>query len=119
MSKPITIALSDEAYAALERAGAAAHQTPEEVATNILDERFGGVRVATPEELAARDRFIAEMRARGVFTDPKSIPPYPGTEDLPPYGTLEWQKLWDETTDELGEAFARSGLSVLDLIERR
>lgn len=119
MSKSITIALSDEAYEALRRASEQAHQPAEEMAANIINDRLGGVRKATAEELEARDRLIAELRAHGVVTDPKSIPPYPGAEDLPPYGSPEWQQLWDEITEELGDAFERSGLSILDLIERR
>ena len=119
MSKSITISLSDEGYEALQRASEQAHQPAEQVAANIINDRFGGIKKATAEELEARDRLIAELRARGVATDPKSIPPYPGTEDLPPYGSPEWQQLWDEITEELGEAFERSGLSILDLIDRR
>jgi hypothetical protein len=54
-----------------------------------------------------------------LLVDPKTLPPYPGVEDLPPHGSPERAQLEEEIGAELSDALERSGLSILDLIERR
>ena len=74
----------------------------------------------TPEQWAqARENLRARLREQGVVSDPALLPPHPGTEDLPPRGSPEEQRFLDELGDELSDALERSGLSILDLIERR
>jgi hypothetical protein len=59
------------------------------------------------------------MRERGHLVDPKSYPPYPGVADLPLRGSAEEAQLLEEIGDELSDALEQSGLTIVDLIERR
>ena len=68
---------------------------------------------------ASRESLIAALRAQGMLEDSSGLPPYPGTDDLPPQGSPEEAQLLKEIGDELSDALEQSGLSILDLIERR
>lgn len=121
MSKKLTITMSDQQFDALERAAALANVPAEELAAAALAQRFGvgnGKPPASPEQ-DARVAALTFMRARGHLVDPRDIPPWPGVPELPPGGTPERERFEKEVLDELGEAFEQSGLSILDLIERR
>ncbi|WIG60448.1 MAG: hypothetical protein OJF49_003196 [Ktedonobacterales bacterium] len=122
MSKFITISLPDDAYEALKAAGEQAHQSPEEIAATAITERFSAQHTTpSPEQQAqaAKEEFLAMMRSHGYLVDPKSLPPYPGVADLPPTGSPERAKLEEEVGNALSDALEQSGLSILDLIERR
>ncbi|MEO7003012.1 MAG: hypothetical protein ABI068_14450 [Ktedonobacterales bacterium] len=122
MSKMMTIAVPDDAYKALKSAGEQSHQSPEELAAAAIAERFSPQRTApSPDEQAqqAKEDFLALMRSHGYLVDPKSLPPHPGVADLPKPGTPERAQLEDELGNALSDALEQSGLSILDLIERR
>ena len=129
MPKTITISIPDDTYEALRAAGAQAHQSPEEVAAAAVADKFppNGAVPSTPSSgdtsvadfQRAKEALIAVMRARGNLVDPATLPPYPGVSDLPPYGSPERARLEEEIAAEIGDALERSGLSILDLIERR
>jgi hypothetical protein len=60
MSHPLTVELSDPAYAALQRRAQAAAQSPAELAAATLEQKFGAADVGhtnTEAERAARERF--------------------------------------------------------------
>lgn len=123
MSKSLSISLSDAQYEALQVAAAQAHQTPEELIATTVAERFGGdfqgaATVQTPGQ-EAKERLLARLREQGLLVNPKTLPPYPGAEDLPPRGSPERAQLEEEIGEELSDALESSGLSILDLIERR
>jgi len=127
MAQVMTIAVPDDAYAALKLAGEQVHQSPEELAAATIAERF-----RTPPDVstaatsdqqaqqaqAAKDAFLAAMRAHGYLVDPKSAPPPPGLASLPPRGTPERAQLEEEVGNALSDALEQSGLSILDLVER-
>jgi|GEM_PF-2514328 hypothetical protein len=122
MSKMITISVPDDAYEALKSAGEQVHQSPEELAAAAITERFSSQQPAhTPDQQAqqAKEDFLALMRSHGYLVDPKSLPPYPGVADLPKPGTPERAKFEEEVGNALSDALEQSGLSILDLIERR
>ena len=129
MPQTITISIPDDTYEALRSAGAQAHQSPEEVAAAAIAEKFPSNGTAPSTAPAgdasaadfqrAKEALIAVMRGHGHLVDPSTLPPYPGVADLPPYGSPERAKLEEEIAAEIGDALERSGLSILDLIERR
>lgn len=122
MSKAMTISVPDETYEALKSAGEQAHQSPEELAAATIAERFSALHSAqtpTQQAQAAKEDFLALMRSHGYLVNPKSLPPYPGVADLPKSGTSERAKFEEEVGDALSDALEQSGLSILDLIERR
>jgi predicted transcriptional regulator len=123
MTKTLTITLSDEQYAALQATAAREQQSPEEVAAAAVANQLGSVTSSAADkgDQVARSRatLLAVMRARGHLVDPSTLPPYPGAADIPPRGTPERQRFEDELGDALSDALDRSGLSILDLIERR
>lgn len=112
MAKNITISLSDEEYEAIRAASAAAHQTPEEAIAATLAERFPTSRAGVSPSV---ENVLNHLRAQGLLVET----PHPGVADLPPRGTPERAQLEAEVEDALSEAFDQSGLSILDLIERR
>jgi hypothetical protein len=100
---------------------ARAHQSPEELIADTIAERFGADGTAptqTPEQ-EAKKRLFALMRERGHLVDAKSYPSYPGMADLPPRGSPQRAQLEEVIAEALSDALERSGLSILDLIERR
>ncbi len=117
MTVNLTIQLSDAAYEAVRAAAERAHQSPEELIAATLAERYGEI-AGTPQPLG-EDPLIQVMRERGHLVDPKSYLPYPGVDDLPPRGSPERAQLEKEIGEELSDAVERSGLSIVDLIERR
>lgn len=68
-------------------------------------------------ELDASEAVRAVMRTRQHLAG--HSPHGSHAVQLPPLGSPERARLEAEIARELGEALARSGLSVLDLIERR
>jgi len=121
MSKMMTITVPDDAYEALKSAGEQAHQSPEELAATIT-ECFGTQPTpATPHQQAqqAKEALLALMRSQGHLVDPKILPPHPGVASLPKRGTPERAQLEEEVGNALSDALEQSGLSILDLIERR
>ena len=119
MSKTITITVQDDTYDALKSAGEQAHQSPEELAAAAIARQFGAQSVMPTPEQQAKDRLLSLMRARGHLTDPRSLPSHTEFADLPPAGSQEEAQLLDELGEELSDALEQSGLSILDLIERR
>ena len=120
MDHKLTITIPENAYAALAAAAASASRTPEELAAETVSGRFNEAPerpLLTGDE--AREAIRAVMRARGHLVEPTPRPARPGATPLPPIGSPERIALEEELATELGEAFAKSGLSVLDLIERR
>ena len=113
MAKKITITVPDDAYRALERAATDARQRPEELAARAVADRFG------PSATSARDAVLAAMHASGHLAVSATAPTAATTAELPPVGSPERLRLEAETAEELGDAFRRSGLSLLDLVERR
>lgn len=113
MAKTMTIALPDDAFRSLERAATDARQTPEELAARAVTDRFG------PGATSARDAVLAAMRASGPLAVSATSPATVASIELPPAGSPERARLEAETAQELGDAFQRSGLSLLDLVERR
>jgi len=67
--------------------------------------------------LDAREQVLAVMRSRQHLAE--HSPHGTHAMQLPPLGSPERARLEAEIARELGKALARSGLSVLDLIERR
>jgi hypothetical protein len=122
MTKALTITFSDEQYAALQ-ATAAQAQSSEAAAAAAVANQLGSVTSPADAECdqVARSRatLLAVMRTRGHLVDPSTLPPYPGAADIPPRGTPERQRFEDELGDALSDALERSGLTILDLIERR
>lgn len=110
MAKTITITVPDDAFRSLERAATDARQTPEELAARAVTDRFG------PGATSARDAVLAAMHASGHLAVSATAPT---TAELPPVGSPERARLEAETAEELGQAFQQSGLSLLDLVERR
>ena len=121
MTKTLTITLSDEQYAALQATAAREQQSPEEVATAAVAGRLQAPATQTPapNPQTPLDPALALMQARGELVDPATLPPYPGADDIPPRGTPERERLEEELGNALSDALERSGLSILDLIERR
>jgi hypothetical protein len=119
MSKTLTIHLSDADYEAVRAAAEQANQSPEELIATAAAERFGAKSQSQSAIHESREAFIAALRAQGLLADTTGLPPYPGTEDLPPPGSPEEAQLLKDIGDELSDALEQSGLSILDLIERR
>lgn len=122
MSKVITISVPDDTYEALKSAGEQMRQSPEELAAATITERFSVQQTTpSPEQQAqeAKEAFLAMMRADGYLVDPKSLPPHPSVADLPKPGTPERAQFEEEVGNALSDALEQSGLSILDLIERR
>lgn len=120
MSKKLTITVPDDAYASLQSAAGAAHRTPEELATEAVLALLGepsSTQSAQTDALQAREAVLAIMRSRHHLAE--RVPDPANTRHLPPLGSPERAQLEAEIADELGQAFKQSGLSVLDLIERR
>lgn len=113
MAKTITITLPDDAYRSLERAASDASQTPEELAARTVTDRYG------PDAIRARDAVLAVMRAAGHLAGPAQPLETATTIELPPAGSPERARLEAEIAQDLGDAFQQSGLSLLDLVERR
>jgi hypothetical protein len=124
MAKSLTIHLSDAQYEAIRAAAERARQSPEELIAATVAARFGEPQpnakppAQTPEQ-QAKDVFLSALRERGLLAEPKSLPPYPGVEKLSPRGSPERAQLEEKIADELSDGLERSGLSILDLIERR
>lgn len=122
MSKVMTISISDDAYEALKSVGEQTNQSPEELAAAAITERFSArPTAALPDEQAqqARDDFLVLMRRHGYLVEPGSTLPHSGVTELPPVGSAERAILEEEIGDALSDALEQSGLSILDLIERR
>jgi hypothetical protein len=119
MTKTLTITMSDEQYEALQAAATRAQRSPEEQATVTLAERLHGLPDGELPGTSKEDPLIAIMRARGHLVDPTTLPPYPGVDEIPPEGTPERKQFEEELGNELSDALEQSGLSILDLIERR
>jgi hypothetical protein len=130
MVHTLTITIPEDAYAALAAAAASASRTPEELAAEAVRERFAdaGAQPQPPEEsdetpsdevTSWREQLHAVMRARGHLAEPLPVPTFPDAEPLPPYGTPERAAFEEELAEELSDALERSGLSILDLVERR
>lgn len=122
MAKTIAITLPDDAFRSLERAATDASQTPEELAARAVMDRFDpdAHQQATAADAAqARDMVLAAMRASGHLASHASPPTTTTSAELPPEGSPERARLEAEIAQELGDAFQRSGLSLLDLVERR
>lgn len=125
MSKTITLSISDAEYEALQSAATQTRQSPEDVAAGMIADRLGGTSGATSGATTATDlqqakqNFLALMRAQGYLVDPAAAKPYPASVPLPPKGSPEEARLLDEIGDELSDALDRSGMSILDLIDRR
>lgn len=120
MGHKMTIEIPASAYAALQAAAASASRTPEELAAETVRERFASQeeqQAAAPYDMRAAAQ--ASLRAHGLLAEPLPVPQFPDADPLPPYGTPERAAFEEELWTELGEAFAKSGLSILDLIERR
>ena len=123
MTKTLTITMSDEQYEALQAAATRAQRSPEEQAAVTLAERLNEsiqLMAGTPDEAErSKAMLFAVMRARGHLVDPATLPPYPGVDEIPPEGTPERKRFEEELGNELSDALEQSGLSILDLIERR
>jgi hypothetical protein len=124
MTKTLTITVPDDAYRSLARAAADTSQTPEELAARAVTDRFGRQaqqQPAVPGAAQVRDMVLAVMRASGHLASPAAIVPpvIATTAELPPADTPERARLEAEIAEELGDAFQQSGLSLLDLVERR
>lgn len=72
-----------------------------------------------PDATQARDAVLAVMRAAGHLAALAQPLESAATVELPPEGSPERAQMEAETAEELGDAFQRSGLSLLDLVERR
>ena len=112
MAKNITVSLSDAEYEAVRAASAAAHQTPEEVIVATIAERFP---LSTASVSPAVENFLNHLRAQGLLAET----PHVGVADVPARGTPERAILEADIEEGLSDALDQSGLSVLDLIERR
>ncbi len=119
MSKTLTIQLSDADYEAVRVAAERAKQSPEQLIAETIAERFGQPRSPDASFQESKNRLLALMRAHGHLVEPRNVPPQHGGADLPPYGSAEEAQLMREIGDELSDALEQSGLSILDLIERR
>lgn len=122
MSKVMTISISDDAYEALKSVGEQMNQSPEDLAAAAVTEKFSGRPTAvSPNQQAqeARDDFLSLMRRHGYLVEPGSTLPHSGVTELPPVGSAERAIFEEEIGDALSDALEQSGLSVLDLIERR
>ena len=121
MSKTITLSLSDAEYEALQTAATQKHQSLEVVAAALIADRLSetaGAPLATDPQ-QAKQNFLALMRAQGYLVDPATTKPHSAAVQLPPRGSAEEARLLDEIGDELSDALDRSGMSILDLIDRR
>jgi len=124
MSKNITISLSDADYAALQSVSAQTQQSPEELIAVAITSMTRPPNAETrppmtlEEAQQAKERVLGVMRARGHLVDPSTLPPYPGVSSLPPAGSPERARLEEELAEELGEAFEKSGKTILELIDR-
>lgn len=122
MAKTIAITLPDDAFRSLERAATDASQTPEELAARAVMDRFdpdAHQQAIATDVAQARDMVLAAMRASGHLASPASPPTSATSVALPTEGSPERARLEAEIAQELGDAFQRSGLSLLDLVERR
>jgi hypothetical protein len=124
MTRKLTITVPDDAYASLQSAAEAAHCAPEELATQVVLERLSaltqqGERPQPAVDHRARDAVLAVMRQRQHLVEPQPISHQPGAKALPPSGSPARTLLDVEVAGDLGDALVQSGLSVLDLIERR
>jgi hypothetical protein len=124
VAKKLTITVPDDAYASLQSVAKAAHCAPEELATQAVLEHLGaliqqGERPQPAADQGGRDAALAVMRQRGHLVEPRPIPHHAGGGALPPTGSLPRARLDEEVAAALGDALIQSGLSVLDLIERR
>ena len=89
------------------------------VAAAMLTERLSAASDPTSADAQrVKDNFFALMRAQGYLVD-RATKPHPGLVPLPPKGSLEEARLLNEIGDELSNALDRSGMSILDLIDRR
>jgi hypothetical protein len=59
------------------------------------------------------------MREQAHLVDTNGVPPYPGVAEVPRLGTPERAQFEEEIGNALSDALEQSGLSLLDLIERR
>jgi hypothetical protein len=119
MGHKLTIEAPEEAFAALQ-AATSARRTPEELAAETVSERFVASEeppAAAPQDMRAAAQAI--LRANGLLAEPLPVPQFPDADPLPSYRTPERVAFEEELWEELGEAFTKSGLSILDLIERR
>ncbi len=120
MVHKLTITVPDDAFASLQSAAASASRTPEELAAEAVVERFKEQATRHPmTELEAREAVLAIMRSRGHLVEQPAYPQMPEERALPPEGSPERLALEESIATEFGDALIRSGLSVLDLIERR
>ena len=127
MSRNITISLSDAEYAALQAAGAERHQTPEDLAAVAISSQLAPQHATTSHtetgqvhnQEQARETLLAIMRKRGHLAEPASVAHDQLKDTLPPVGSPERVAFEERIGDELSDALERSGLDILDLIERR
>lgn len=123
----VTLKVPEEVYAAIQTNAANARITPEELLAKEVAEKYAPASVSQPAQAqtaaAQRDAYWAPllelMRARGHLTEPLPGPEFPDADPLPPAGTPERKAYEERLAEELGEAWEKSGLSILDLIERR
>ena len=123
MPKHLTIILPDDAYGSLRSVADAVHRTPEELAAQVVLEKLGaleqqGARPA-PVGQDARAAVLAVMRQRRHLAEAQPSSHPRGVQPLPPLGSPERARLDAAIARDLGDALSQSGLSVLDLIERR
>jgi hypothetical protein len=120
MPKKLTITVPDDAYSSLQSAAGAVHITPEELASQVVLERVSELAPRSGNQVpgnATREAILAMMRARHHLVE--HPPKKTNVSALPPLGSPERVRLDVEIAAELGDALIQSGLSVLDLIERR
>ena len=67
----------------------------------------------------AKDDFLALMRRHGYLAETRRAPSNSDAAELPPLGSAERTAFDEEIGDALSDALEQSGLSILDLIERR
>lgn len=123
MPKRLTITLPDDAYGSLRTLADAIHRTPEELAAQVVLEKFGALEQhgaqSAPQGQDMRAAVLAVMRQRRHLAEAQPSSHPRGASSLPPLGSPERERLNAAVASDLGDALALSGLSVLDLIERR
>lgn len=121
MSKELTVSVPDETFEALRYAARDAFSTPEELASATITARYGQTaqRSAPSSEIDGRDVLADVMRVQGHLAELVRDPENPEGVTLPPVGSQERERLEAEIAEELSDALDRSGLTILDLIDRR
>ncbi len=123
MPKHLTIILPDDAYGSLRTVADAVHRTPEELVAQVVLEKLGALEQQgaqpAPTGQDACAVALAVMRQRRHLAEAQPSPHPHGAPPLPPLGSPERALLDAAVARDLGDALSQSGLSVLDLIERR